>query len=109
MVLNLFHVKPLRKKYMGTPKPSILIGFSIINHPFWDTPIFGNMRPEFLRFPSELPGRDRRSLAENWWRPSNRGFRTRVCEWWAPLKKTKVIHLIQWKRLLIDFSIQYII
>ena len=34
--------------YMGvsknnrTPKSSILIGFSIINYPFWDTPIFGN-------------------------------------------------------------------
>ena len=28
--------------YMGTPKSSILIGFSIINHPFWGTPIFGN-------------------------------------------------------------------
>ena len=27
---------------MGTPKSSILIGFSIINHPFWGTPIFGN-------------------------------------------------------------------
>ena len=26
----------------GTPKSSILIGFSIINHPFWITPIFGN-------------------------------------------------------------------
>ena len=26
----------------GTPQSSILIGFSIINHPFWDTPIFGN-------------------------------------------------------------------
>ena len=24
----------------GTPKSSILIGFSIINHPFWGTPIF---------------------------------------------------------------------
>ena len=29
-------------KIGGTPKSSILIGFSIINHPFWDTPIFGN-------------------------------------------------------------------
>ena len=29
-------------KNSGTPKPSILIGFSIINHPFWGTPIFGN-------------------------------------------------------------------
>ena len=26
----------------GSPKSSILIGFSIINHPFWGTPIFGN-------------------------------------------------------------------
>ena len=26
----------------GTPKSSILVGFSIINHPFWSTPIFGN-------------------------------------------------------------------
>ena len=25
-----------------TPKSSMLIGFSIINHPFWGTPIFGN-------------------------------------------------------------------
>ena len=29
-------------KKRGTPKSSILIGFSIINHPFWGTPIFGN-------------------------------------------------------------------
>ena len=29
-------------KNHGIPKSSILIGFSIINHPFWGTPIFGN-------------------------------------------------------------------
>ena len=29
-------------KNSGTPKSSILIGFSIINHPFWGTFIFGN-------------------------------------------------------------------
>ena len=29
-------------KSSGTPKSSILIGFSIINHPIWGTPIFGN-------------------------------------------------------------------
>ena len=29
-------------KNNGTPKLSILIGFSIINHPFWGTPILGN-------------------------------------------------------------------
>ena len=31
-------------KNRGTPKSSILIGFSIINHPFWGTPIFGNIQ-----------------------------------------------------------------
>ena len=29
-------------KNSGTPKSSILIGLSLINHPFWATPIFGN-------------------------------------------------------------------
>ena len=29
-------------KNSGTPKSSILIGFSIVNHPFRGTPIFGN-------------------------------------------------------------------
>ena len=29
-------------KNSGTPKSSILIGFSIINHPFWGILIFGN-------------------------------------------------------------------
>ena len=29
-------------KSRGTPKSSILIGFSIINHPFQGTPILGN-------------------------------------------------------------------
>jgi len=29
-------------KILGTLKSSILIGFSIINHPFWGTTIFGN-------------------------------------------------------------------
>ena len=32
----------------GTPRSSILVGFSIINHPFRGTPIFGNTR--FKRF-----------------------------------------------------------
>ena len=29
-------------KNSGTPKSSIFIGFSTINHPFWGTTIFGN-------------------------------------------------------------------
>ena len=41
------HLRYWREKHMGvsenrgTPKSSILIGFSTINHPFWGTPIFG--------------------------------------------------------------------
>ena len=31
-------------KNNGTPKSSILIGVSTINHPFWGTPIFGNIQ-----------------------------------------------------------------
>ena len=34
-------------KNNGTPKSSILIVFSIINHPFWGTIIFGNIRMIF--------------------------------------------------------------
>ena len=30
-------------KNSGTPKSSIFIGFSIINHPFWGATIFGNI------------------------------------------------------------------
>ena len=46
-------------KNNGTPKSSILIGFSIINHPFWDAPIFGNthvltLGQESLWFPSDM-------------------------------------------------------
>ena len=37
----------------GTPKSSILIGFSIINHPFWGIPIFGNTC--FLHLPPPGP------------------------------------------------------
>ena len=32
----------------GTPKSSMLIGFSIINHPIWGTPIFGNTHMEIM-------------------------------------------------------------
>ena len=40
---NIFHLIYMGvSKNRGTPKSSILIGFSIINHPFWGTPIFGN-------------------------------------------------------------------
>ena len=67
----------------GTPKSSILIGFSIINHPFWGTPIFGNTHmhlfkrkktpfPPWLSFQLRCPTTAGRSLhkrktkASNW-------------------------------------------
>ena len=34
------------QKIVVPPNHSILIGFSIINHPFWGTPIFGNIQFE---------------------------------------------------------------
>ena len=37
-------------KNRGTPKSSILIGFSIINYPFWGTPIFGNHHMYMIEF-----------------------------------------------------------
>ena len=36
-------------KNNGTPKSSILIGFSIINHPFRGTPLFGNSHIETFK------------------------------------------------------------
>ena len=38
-----------------TPKSSTLIGFSLINHPFWGTPIFGNTQMEILQKMGPLP------------------------------------------------------
>ena len=39
-------------KNSGTPKSSILIGCSIIDHPFWGTSIFGNTQ---LQEDNEIP------------------------------------------------------
>ena len=44
----------------GTPKSSILIGFSIMNHPFWGTPIFGNIHFSQKRWVLSL-------LTCRWW------------------------------------------
>ena len=45
-------------KNRGTPKSSILIGFSIINHPFWGTPIFGKTHIFLYNLSNGIP--------ENW-------------------------------------------
>ena len=39
----------------GTPKSSILIGFFIINHPFWGTFIFGNTHIKQQGFNGKYP------------------------------------------------------
>ena len=39
-------------KNSGTPKSSILIGVSIINHPFYGTSIFGNTFIDWVLAPS---------------------------------------------------------
>ena len=41
-------------KNRGNPKSSILIGFSIINHPFWGTIICGNTHISIWKNPSHL-------------------------------------------------------
>ena len=42
LLLNFGRVYMDVSENRGTPKSSILIGFAIINHPFWGTLIFGN-------------------------------------------------------------------
>ena len=42
-------------KNNGTPKSSILIGFSIINHPFWGTPIIGNTHIQAIIYCDYVP------------------------------------------------------
>ena len=51
-VMDLVSFDPLKdhmdvSENSGIPKWSILIGFSIINHPFWGTIIFGNTHVSF--------------------------------------------------------------
>ena len=54
-------------KIMVPPNHPFLIGFSIMNHPFWPTPIFGNILVivvGYVRNPGaamELPGRSSKS------------------------------------------------
>ena len=40
----------------GTPKSSILIGFSIINHPFWSTTILGTTHVALVNLFFFAPG-----------------------------------------------------
>ena len=46
-----------------SPKSSILMGFSIINHPFWGTPYFWK-HPHGCQFSSTIPHFDKQSLLQ---------------------------------------------
>ena len=69
-------------KNSGTPKSSILIGFSIIYHPFWGTTIFGNTHMNLIisydtaftnaEQPSDFPPEHQRETWESWSRKSPR-------------------------------------
>ena len=48
----------------GTPKSSILMGFSIINHPFWGTLIFGNTQMNIWR--PKLPPKSQKKDFTKW-------------------------------------------
>ena len=52
-------------KIVVPPKSSILIGFSIINHPFWGTTILGNPHLLFCSCFSKIVGVQKTSMAEN--------------------------------------------
>ena len=52
-------------KNSGTPKSSILMGFSIINHPFWGTSIFGTTQIETMRYSG--PVEHFRFVGSHWW------------------------------------------
>ena len=61
-------------KNNGIPKSSISIGFSIINHPFWGTPIFGNTH---IRYEGYLfQGIQTLSFFWNWPFPWSQGINT---------------------------------
>ena len=50
-------------KIVVPPKSSILIGFSIINHPFWGTPIFGNTYKSMINTShQDDPGTERKNI-----------------------------------------------
>ena len=50
----------------GTPKSSILIGFSIVNHPFWGTIIFGNPQMKGFKHHSYLTLQVKLASLEKW-------------------------------------------
>ena len=78
----------------GTPKSSILIGFSIINHPFWKHPYGFDSHPKFLGINLDLSWK---SLGTFWGR-----FRSRDLPEWTPnphpLKPIEILNIKKQRR-----------
>ena len=105
-------------KIMGTPKTSILIGFSIINHPFGDTPVFGNTHILVLDRPDPYlllgkwrtrqhrcptpPGAKGHHLANQKKCTIGREKTTQsshtLALFWSPKKNVWLNHTFKWKR-----------
>jgi len=68
-------------KNRGTPKSSILIGFSIINHPFWGTTIFENTQIQPFVLQPNSPPKPAAWLEEGklFWRGGMRSFNRCRC------------------------------
>ena len=67
-------------KNRGTPKSSILIGFSIINHPFWGYPLF--LETSIYVSPKETPQKKIRSaekLTVRWVSDLSDNFKSTLC------------------------------
>ena len=81
-------------KNNGTPKSSISIGFSIINHPFWGTPIFGNTHIQVV--PGRAGGgsfkRKKNHIAE-------KEFAYRMCARWPTIAMSQILFWV-WTKLL---------
>ena len=51
----------------GTPKSCIWIGFSIINHPFWGTSVFGNTLMSMTTINTSTPWKMNGWNLKSWW------------------------------------------
>ena len=83
-------------KNCGTPKSSISIGFSIINHPFWGTLIFG--KHPYETTPRFLPRTTPLFAPRNSWLMRSRFSRGSQVEASAVQK---------WLRFSVDFSLRF--
>ena len=78
LLINQYNINTLQQNMMcscqnmrvsingGTSKSSTLIGFSLINHPFWGTPIYGNPQVHTWLFPMKQPQEIPQEITKTW-------------------------------------------